>query len=313
MMELAGWLRDIYKLEPVASDEELESHSVPDDAPGEKTWPPSRPVEMIDLRSPPLELEETPSTSFLSNQRHSPTPDSVIVNSALDFFNHRRQLRSPDSVIPESTVDRNNQIRLSTPDSVIAESIEPVASESYRSLDTSGPLSLRNPTTYGDEPENASISSVRRWRWQELIAHSDRKRVVSKIIFEMRPSDRELIRNRVQLGRSTLLKEIPACINMLCRRESKLQGVLLRDMPKIISFTNLFLSWWFCRDYAKEPNASVADLEELKRCIEDGSAETATFCNYTHTIMRTTFSEQALQHPEQPSQAEIIEISDDDD
>ena len=80
-----------------------------------------------------------------------------------------------------------------------------------------------------------------------------------------------------------------------------------------ITFANLFLSWWLCRDYYKEPNASAAELEELKRCIDDGSAEIATFYDYLHTIMRTTFSEQALQHPEQPSQAEIIEISDDDD
>jgi hypothetical protein len=102
---------------------------------------------------------------------------------------------------------------------------------------------------------------------------------------------------------------------MICKGESKLPGVLLRDMPKAITFTKLFLSWWFCRNcfQQSEAYASIRDLEELKECIDDGSADTDTFYNYVYTVIGTIFSPEALQRPERPSQAEIIEISDDDD
>jgi hypothetical protein len=47
--------------------------------------------------------------------------------------------------------------------------------------------------------------------------------------------------------------------------------------------------------------------------LSEGSPDPATFCEYLGKIMTTTFSPLALQNPDQPSQAEIIEISDDDD
>jgi len=203
--------------------------------------------------------------------------------------------------------------RSSTRDSVIADSVEPIMYAHPGLIQPDGGLTTHKPINHGDDPENASIATVRRWKWEDLVEHLDRKRVVSKVIHEMKFSDREVIRNRIRLvGKTNLIKEIRACISMLYRRETKLQGVLPRDMPKILAFTKLFLSWWFCSNYFQEPEASKKDLEELRRCMDSGAAETSTFYDYVYTIMGTTFSEKALQHPDQPSQAEIIEISDDD-
>lgn len=203
--------------------------------------------------------------------------------------------------------------RSSTRDSVIADSVEPTVYAHPSLLEPDRGLTARKPINHGDEPENASIATVRRWKWEDLVEHLDRKRVVSKVIHEMKYNDREVIRNRIRLvGKTNMIKEIRACIDMLCRRETKLQGVLPRDMPKILTFTKLFLSWWFCSNYSREPDTSRKDLEELKICMDSGAAETSTFYDYVYTIMGTTFSEKALQHPDQPSQAEIIEISDDD-
>jgi hypothetical protein len=302
-MELAGWLRDIYKLEPVVSSDD-EPASPSSNAASDKSLSKSQAlatVGIIDLDTPPgsPEVRETaqhvvaPAEDLSNLQRRASTTDSVLVD--VD--------ESPSS----------HQQRPSTPGLVAAQSIEPVINRHCAPLGSNGARITPVFRRYGDDPENASVSSVRRWRWQELIEHLDRKRIVSKTIFEMSTSDRESVRNRVQLiGKTSLLREIAACINMLRRGEPKIPGVLLRDMVKIVSFTSLFLSWWFCRNYVKEPNASTADLEELQSCIEDGSAETSTFYDYLRTIMETTFSEKALQHPDQPSQAEIIEISDDD-
>lgn len=260
-MELAGWLRDVYKLSPVASNDEAEElHS----------------QEIIDLGSP--------------------SASSGMGDVTGDVSDARRRWPTPDSVIAESV------------ETDIAESVEPVIA--------THPELVPAPTriNHGEEPEHASIGAVRRWLWTDLMEHLDRKRVVSKAISELRADDRELIRNRVWLvGKMASIREIAACVEMLRTGESKLLGVLPRDMPKILIFTNLFLSWWFCRNYFKGPKASKQDLKELKSCIEDGSAETNTFYDYVHTVMGTTFSEDALQHPERPSQAEVIEISDDDD
>jgi hypothetical protein len=98
----------------------------------------------------------------------------------------------------------------------------------------------------------------------------------------------------------------------LARNETKMQGVLPRDMPKIVTFTRLFLCWWLCDNYFRvEP--SKWRLQELEQCLLGGSPDPSTFYDYLNTTMQTTFSVEALRHPEQPSQAEIIEISDDDD
>ncbi|USP78543.1 hypothetical protein yc1106_05817 [Curvularia clavata] len=277
-MELAAWLRDIYKLEPVAdSDDELANHS--DSAVGDASTPKSHAVadiEVVDLDSSPEPAEVNRSTQH-----------------ATYLFG----------------IPIKQQTQTLTPKSRVARSIEHMVDNHHHESQHS----TRIISNYGDEPERASISSVRRWKWHELIEHLDRKRIVSKAIFEMDASDREAIRTRVRLIKKTsLLKELTACVNMLKKGEHQLRGILPEDMRKIANFTNLFLSWWFCKNFFEESNASVGDFEELQSCIADESAGTTTFYDYLRTIMETTFSQQALQHPEQPSQAEIIEISDDD-
>ncbi|KAF1832795.1 hypothetical protein BDW02DRAFT_502139 [Decorospora gaudefroyi] len=292
-MELAGWLRDIYKLEPAEDSDEERELDRPDTTKDEPTSQHKfsahqlkAPIQIIDLGSPsePSEIGDGNASPF-------DRPAEAATQMAGD------RLDAP--------------IRFSTPDSVIVNSVEPPLPDC---LSIEHTVPVRKPINHGDEPENASIATVGRWRWTDLAENQDRKRVVSKAIHEMKVQDRELIRNRIRyVGKPSLVKEMGACVEMLRRGESKLQGVLPRDMPKIITFTNLFLSWWFCRNYTRQQGASRRDLGELKQCMEDGSAETGIFYDYVSTVMGTTFSPQALQHPERPSQAEIIEISDDDD
>ncbi|RYO02680.1 hypothetical protein AA0119_g5158 [Alternaria tenuissima] len=288
-MEHAAWLRDIYKLEPVHDGEE--EHVLDDQSRlrqdtsthgGEPT------SEVIDLGSPSC-------SSDIEN------------GNVLPFDNDT-------GTVAHTTEDQfDNRVRSSTRDSVIADSVKLVEYAQLGPFEPDGAFPTRTPVNHGDGPESASIATVRRWRWEDLVEHLDRKRVVSKVIQELKSNDREMIRGRVQnIGKTSLIREMRACVNMLCKGETKLQGVLPRDMPKILTFTTLFLSWWFCCNYSKGPEASSRDLEELKDCMDDGTAETSTFYDYVYTIMGTTFSEQALQHPDQPSQAEIIEISDDD-
>jgi hypothetical protein len=165
----------------------------------------------------------------------------------------------------------------------------------------------------GDVPENASIATVRQWKWKDLVETQDRKRVVSKAVYEMSSESREMIRSRLQfMGRVNMVREIPVCIAMLVRGDQRMQGVLPRDSPKIITFTKLFLCWWLCDNYFQEA-PSQWNLEELVQCLEGDSPDPTTFCDYLNTIMATTFSPDALEHPERPSQAEVITISDDED
>ncbi|KAI4918538.1 hypothetical protein J4E90_002924 [Alternaria incomplexa] len=290
-MEFAAWLRDIYKLEPVDdSDEE----QVPDD---QDTAMHDQP----DIPRTASALQAEASNEIIDLGSPSDSSDIEDGNALPSRINIGAEADPLEDLTHSSTRD-----------SVIADSVEPIL-YAHSGLLEPDSLSTRTPINHRDEPENASIATVRRWKWEDLVEHLDRKRVVSKVIYEMKFNDREVIRNRIRLvGKTNLIKEIRACIGMLCRREAKLQGVLPRDMPKILAFTKLFLSWWFCSNYSREPDASKKDLEELRRCMDSGAAETSTFYDYVYTIMGTTFSEKALQHPDQPSQAEIIEISDDD-
>jgi hypothetical protein len=288
-MEHAAWLRDIYKLEPVHGGEEehvLDDQSrLRQDTSTHRGEPTS---EVIDLGSPSC-------SSDIEN------------GNVLPFDNDT-------GTVAHTTEDQfDNRVRSSTRDSVIADSVELVEYAQLGPFEPDGAFPTRTPVNHGDGPESASIATVRRWRWEDLVEHLDRKRVVSKVIQELKSNDRETICGRVQnIGKTSLIREMRACVNMLCKRETKLNGILPRDMPKILTFTTLFLSWWFCCNYSKGPEASNRDLGDLRDCMDDGTAETSTFYDYVYTIMRTTFSEQALRHPDQPSQAEIIEISDDD-
>jgi hypothetical protein len=288
-IELSEWLLSIYSLDPAESDDEEDSlpdHTEPlnglaHQAATSHTQPPI----IVDLGSP---LE--------SSQSHM---DAVLVDS------------SPPPELPLAERQSSSSPRFHTPDILIAETIEPPVGM----LVTTHNSTSRPRGQLGDEPEKASIASARRWKWSELVDTRDRKRIVTKALYEMNNEDRETIRNRLKtvgVGKANMIREIPACIRMLAKNETKMPGVLPRDMPKIITFSRLFLCWWLCDNYFHlEP--SKWRLEALEQRLQEGSPDPSTFWDYLNTIMDTTFNPEALRNPEQPSQAEIIEISDDDE
>ncbi|KAF1957559.1 hypothetical protein CC80DRAFT_410799 [Byssothecium circinans] len=169
------------------------------------------------------------------------------------------------------------------------------------------------PNRLADNPGLASINSVSRWDWNTLVEKKDRKRIVMKAMQEMRWEDREMIRTRVKnIKKQNLLLEIPQCISMFIRGDKKIPGHLPAEMPKIITFTKLFLSWWLADDYFKK-EATEWRLEELSECLDAGSEDPTIFYEWVRHILNNTFSLQALSKPCAPSQAEIICISDDDE
>jgi hypothetical protein len=289
-IELSEWLLSIYSLDPADSSDDEDplpdyhartelSHGPAQQAEVSYTQPPI----IIDLGSPPE-----------SSQSEM---DGVLVDSSLP----------PELLLRER--QSSSSPRSHTLDSVIAKTIEPPGDM----LVTARASTSRPRGQLGDEPEKASIASARRWKWSELVDTRDRKRIVTKALHGMKTEDRETIRNRLKtVGKADLIREIPACIRMLAKNETKMPGVLLRDMPKIITFSRLFLCWWLCDNYFHlEP--SRWHLKELEQRLQEGSPDPSTFCDYLNAIMATTFSPEALRNPEQPSQAEIIEISDDDE
>ena len=302
-MLLAEWLLSIYELDPV-DDSEEEGEQVHNRSPSIERGSPrpvSRPALPAPRTPPPPEIIDLGSPSDSSDSSRE-QPDATNMDSSPPHQAHseERGSSSPD--------------RFHTPDSVIADTVEPPPEKPFQAPHpTTLGLRVRPQQQYGDEPHKASIASARRWRWADLIAEQDRKRVVTKALAEMGSDDRETIRLRLRtVGKADMIREIPACLRMLARKETKLQGVLARDMPKIVTFTRLFLCWWLCDNYFRVEPAKW-HLEELGQCLEDGSPDPSTFCDYLNTIMTTTFSAEALRHPEQPSQSEIIDISSDDD
>jgi hypothetical protein len=194
-------------------------------------------------------------------------------------------------------------------DPVIADTIEspdpPVAATVFTPVRSRVPL--------GDAPEHASIATVSRWSWAQLTNTHDRKRIVSKAIYDLSSTDREMIRQRLHnIGRANMTREVPACVDMLIREDTRMPGILPQDLPKIVTFTKLFLCWWLCGNYFAEA-PSKWHLEELSGCLGQNSPDPSTFCDYVDTVLDTTFSRTALSNPMQPSQAEVIEISDSDD
>jgi len=307
-LELSRWLLSIYRLRPgddseaeaEAEDEDEDELDTPDSVdklPTARAQPDFAARHMllqtgiIDLGSPPESSQEY--------------PDEMIVDSSPPPEDHIGQHHS-------ATSDRFH-----TPDSVIAQTIEPPAMAPSQLVNLSEPPVIRakpqQQQQHSDEPQNASFASARRWRWADLRDQNDNKRCVTKAVQEMTTNDRETIRARLNtVGKVDMIREIPACLQMLARNETRMQGVLARDLPKILTFTRLFLCWWHHDNYFRlEP--SEWQIAELQRCLEDGSPDPSTFYDYLNTIMRTTFNPEALLLPEQPSQAEIVEISSDED
>lgn len=197
-------------------------------------------------------------------------------------------------------------------------SVEGIIKPSIETQHATSSTSTRtaNPRVSQDNPSQASIRSVRDWDWDLLVMNKDRKRIVMKVISEMSAEDRETIRSRINnIPRANLFTEISGCIAMLeveGNGKMKMPGVLPRDLPKIIAFTKLFLSWWTAR------NCFHADTKEwrpgdLSQALHAGSEDRHIFCDWVHHIFKNTFSMEALRKPLAPSQSEVIVISDDDD
>jgi hypothetical protein len=167
-----------------------------------------------------------------------------------------------------------------------------------------------------DPPENASYATVLKWEWNELRKKRDRKRIIMKILQQMRSSDLELIRTRIQTTRKqVLISDVSLCIAILVRNENKIPDALAHDMPKIAKFTNLFLSWWTADDYFNDADKAIEywKLQDLAECLEKGVKDVDIFVDWTRYVLNNTFSEEALANLWAPSQAEIIVISDDED
>jgi hypothetical protein len=173
-MELAAWLRDIYKLEPVeTSDEDTEfdeqaTTGTPSGDPSSndllRSAHRSEPLtQIIDLGSP---------SESSSDDDASPFGTLLSTATAANAIGARpvslRRPSTPDSVIGE-TVE---------PDSVIIETVEHVAPDQTLPMRTptnhgdepqnASITTVRTPTNHGDEPQNASITTVRRWRWADF-------------------------------------------------------------------------------------------------------------------------------------------------
>ena len=294
-MELAEWLWSIYGLDPI-SDSEIEPSDLAPDAQQNQSVPTSTHRSFQARRSVQVIDRESPSES--SAEAHQATRN---IDNFIEPVSKPHQARS------------QSVYQIYALDSAVANTVELPSKSPVQSSVVGRASLLSSMKSYNDEPEKASIASVQRWSWTDLIESRDRKRIVSKTVNDMETEDRELIRTRLKLvGKSNMIKEIPACIEMLSKGGSKMPGVLPRDLPKIITFTRLFLSWWLCDNYFHR-NPAQWHLEELQQCLESGSPDPSTFCDYLSTIMSTTFDKEALRHPERPSQAEIVEISDDDD
>lgn len=295
LLERAAWFKGIYKLDPVASsDDESQGNDVHELNHTEPSaLQTSDQTQRSHLLSQIIDLG-TPSASECSDDEGVPLSD--IPTTPLQIEHPSR----PGRVI---------ESRPLSSDPVVLDTIETPAP----AVIAPTPGVARSRAPLGDAPEHASIASVSGWSWAQLEETQDRKRAVSRAIYETSSTDREIMRQRLQkVGRANMIREIPACVDMLSRGDQRVPGILPQDLPKILNFTKLFLCWWLCGNYLqKEP--SEVELEELADCLRQRSPDPSTFCDYVDTVLGTTFSLEALNKPTQPSQAEIIEISDDDE
>jgi hypothetical protein len=295
LLEHASWLQGIYRLLPdPSSDDESQSDGVQENDQAQPLAPQtSHQTQRPGMLSQIIDLG-TPSNSDISDDEDAPLSNIPTSSLSIELSNKSGRVTKSRPV---------------SSDPIVLESVE----MSVHAEAEATPKVVRTRPPLGDAPEHASIASVSRWNWSQIEETQDRKRAVSRAIYEMNAEDREVIRQRLQkVGRTNMVREIPACIAMLSRGDKRMPGILPQDLPKIVRFTRLFLCWWLYGNLLQK-DPSREELEELADCLQKRSPDPATFCDYVDTVLSTTFSVEALSKPTQPSQAEIIEISDDDE
>lgn len=168
----------------------------------------------------------------------------------------------PVRISVNSKREQSAQDRLSTSDPVIVTIETPGPPVITSTLNT-----VRSRVPLGDAPEHSSIATVSRWSWSQLIDTQDRKRIVSKAIHDLSSEEREIMRQRLQkVGRANMSREIPVCVSMLSHGDKRLPGILPQDLPKIVTFTKVFLCGRLCGNYMVE-DPSEDRLEELAGCM----------------------------------------------
>jgi hypothetical protein len=275
LKEEAGWLLEIYELNPIEENNNQE----------------------MDIQGPSadsVELHSGRSIEIIDLGSGSESPASQQTDMDVDELLDSIELGA--EAVP-NVGGPSSATRVDTPEPMIPVVVEPDMIQSK-----------------GPHPELASIYAVSQWDMNELTARVDRKRIVMKVVHEMGTANRELIRTRMNFVRKKdLLMEVPACISMLSKEETKMRGVLKKDTYKIVAFTKLFLCWWLAGDYFANQQVTEWRLAELSSSLETGCQDLEIFFDWLRHILANTFSEEALKTSYVPSQAEIIIISDDED
>lgn len=319
-LERAKYLLDIYKNPPRSDSGQEELHSR---SPTLQPIPPEHDngQEELHIRTP--STQRIPSESDnMQEELHcrSPSVESESASPPRRLSNHDLPvITSPACELPVPTPARRLRStaiqRHSSPNPGIVETIlgSLTMPTPMPRVETAPMLAVpQSQVQFDDMPQLASMVTIRRWKWADLVDTKDRKRVVSKAVYEMTPEARETIRARLNdVDKQHLLRDIHACIVMLCCGEASIPGVDNGDLPKIKALTRLFLCWWLCNNYVlREP--SREELHGLLEDILEDDSDLGIFYDYLRTIMMTTFSAEALQHPNRPSQYETIDISSDE-
>ena len=195
LLERASWLEGIYKLPPdPSSDDERHGSDIQKNDQGQQNTPQTshqaqrsgKLSQIVDLGTPSGSERSDDEDAYHSNIPTTPPPIEPLLE-----FEGAIKLRDLSS------------------DPVVVDTVEeaiPVAAEPT-------PKIVRTRAPLEDAPEHASITSVSRWNWSQIEETQDRKRAVSRAIFEMNAEEREVIRQRLQkVGRANIIREVPACI-----------------------------------------------------------------------------------------------------
>ncbi|KAF2012486.1 hypothetical protein BU24DRAFT_425137 [Aaosphaeria arxii CBS 175.79] len=336
---------------PSATDDEMNPSSPPQiHPPSTSTATPQKaPQVLYPSTAPPAPPMSTPRHT--TSRRVSVVIDLDAPEDMMEIDNIREAhgstnvmtSQAPTTITQPSIINANqNDARTPARASFQTPKIEP-RSPSHSQPSSQRPIHSSNPTTpsqrshhrphqrrpsppstpstaitinLNDYPESASISTIQKWPWPILLATQDRKRIIMKALSTMPAADLALIRTRLTLlKRSDIFSELSLCVTMLLERSDRLPGVLPRDVPKILKLTRLFLCWWLAADFVSDEKRmpSKVELQGLVREIKQGARDPGVFYDWTRWVLANTFSEEALREPARPSQAEVIEISSDEE
>ncbi|TKA78522.1 hypothetical protein B0A49_05123 [Cryomyces minteri] len=151
------------------------------------------------------------------------------------------------------------------------------------------------------DPEKATDAEISGWDWDELEERNDRKRIVIKILHDLKEKEYDTMRNRIsKVSKGDFVDETKRAVGVIKRKDDRMAGSEAHDFRVIKRFAKLYICW--THNAHQYWNGPIPEGIALATCQ---SKDTDSFYSFVRLVMTQQ------QRKESSQRRSVQEISDD--